>query len=354
MKKNFLLFLSSVFVGLFIVEMFLRLFLPQNTSMPWRIYLDDGLLLNKNNGYANHKPNISKDLIVKYTFGEFHNRTYGLKNKEKKILILGDSSTFGWLLNDHDTFVYKIAKKFPDYEFINSAAGGLGTSDQLRYYEKFCKQIKPVKTIYFINFADIERSKKSNLYYLDENNNLKSGVNKIPSIAKYLDNNIIYDFLVSNFHIVGFLRNSYVMLLATARDLSYYKKRNIRDEKGKIIITENENLINIKKSNQEYLFEKKLFIKLNNLSRQCNSQLILINLAWHNVAERPTDTLKFLNDNENFFKDENLNYVNLSNEMEKIYENREKFIIKGDGHPNAEANKFYSIILYKKLKYIIE
>ena len=74
----------------------------------------------------------------------------------------------------------------------------------------------------------------------------------------------------------------------------------------------------------------------------------------YDVEERATDTLKFLNDNENFFKDENLNYINLNNKMKKIYENRDEFIIKGDGHPNAEANKYYSIILYEKLKNIIE
>ena len=118
---------------------FFELFLPQNTSTPWRIYLDDGLLVNKNNGYAYHKPNISKDLLVKYSFGEYHNRTYGLEKQRKKYWFWR-FYTFGWLIHDKDTFIYKIANKFQNYEFINSAAGGHGTSDRYDIMKSFVKK----------------------------------------------------------------------------------------------------------------------------------------------------------------------------------------------------------------------
>ena len=150
MKNNILVLLFSLIFTLVIVEIFLRVFLPQDTSTPWRIYLKDGLLVNKNKGSAYHFFNKS-NIKAKYTFGKYHNRKYNLKSKKKKILILGDSAIFGWLINDKDTFVYKLAEKFPNYEFINSAAGGLGTSDQVRYLEKFCKTIMPTFTFYFIN-----------------------------------------------------------------------------------------------------------------------------------------------------------------------------------------------------------
>ena len=79
MKNNILVFVFSLLFSFFFVELFLRVFIPQDTSTPWRIYLEDGLLLNKNKGIAYHyfsKSNIK----VKYNFGEFHNRKYDFKS----------------------------------------------------------------------------------------------------------------------------------------------------------------------------------------------------------------------------------------------------------------------------------
>ena len=39
------------------------------------------------------------------------------KNKDK-ILVLGESFTFGWLLRDEDTFVHKLQKDNLNYNFI--------------------------------------------------------------------------------------------------------------------------------------------------------------------------------------------------------------------------------------------
>ena len=52
-KKLSLLFFSSL-ISFFLIELFLRFFLPQDLSTPWRVYLDNGLLLNKDNGKAFH------------------------------------------------------------------------------------------------------------------------------------------------------------------------------------------------------------------------------------------------------------------------------------------------------------
>ena len=112
----------------------------------------------------------------------------------------------------------------------------LGTSDQVRYLEKFCKKIMPNFTFYFMNFADLDRSKKSNLYSLDENGDLLSRNNNIPLIYKIVDNNPVYDFFVSNFHTIAFLRKSYVVV----------QGYNIFKKNKNILITFQKKLQNIK------------------------------------------------------------------------------------------------------------
>ncbi len=351
MKKNILLFLFSITFSILFVEIFFRLFLPQNTSTPWRVYLEDGLLLNKNKGSAYHYY-VRNNIKVKYTFGKYHNRIYNLNNSKDKILILGDSSIFGWLLNDEDTFVYKLAKTFPKFNFINSAAGGMGTSDQVRYYEKFCKKIKPISTLYIMNFADIDRSKKSNLYYLDKNNNLINGNNKIPKIYNFVDNNPVYDFLVSNFHIIGFLRKSYVRLI-NLDFLNIIKNKNFSEDTENSTFSKNNNSKNNQKIKDKYLFEKKLILKLSNLSKKCNSKFYLINFAWYNKKYYDSATYRFLNHNLNFLKENNINYINLEDQMIKKYLKPDAYKIKYDGHPNAKANELYFEILKKKLNNIV-
>lgn len=338
MKKNLLLILISIILTLFLIEIILRVFLPQDTSTPWRIYLKDGLLLNKNKGIAYHYFN-KNNIKVKYSFGQYHNRKYKLKSSENKILILGDSGIFGWLLNDEDTFVYKLANKFKNYEFINSAAGGQGTSDQLRYLEKFCKKINPKYTLYFINFADIERSKKSNLYFLDKNKNLIKGNNKIPLIYKFVDNNALYDFLVSNFHLVAFLRKSYVVI----KDYNFSNKIQKNPIKEKNLTKNNEH-------QNDFTFEKKLILKLQSVSKKCKTELYIINFAWFNKKIYQSDTYEFLDNNQIFFTKNKINYINLEDELTKKYNEPDKYKIKFDGHPNERANNLYYEILYKKLK----
>ena len=134
MKKNIITLAITLIIILSLVELSIRIYLPQDLSSSFRMYGNNGLLLNKKNSNATH---YYKERKVKYTFGKFHERSYDLLKKEKKVLILGDSFTFGWLVSDKNTFVYKLDKDFDQYTFVNASAGGWGTSDQLRYLIDF-------------------------------------------------------------------------------------------------------------------------------------------------------------------------------------------------------------------------
>ena len=145
----------------------------------WRVQDQNGLLLNKKNIKTKHEYIVNDKIIrANYTFGEFNNRVYkklGDKKNKPKVLVLGDSFTFGWLLNDQETFIYQLADHYKNFEFINVAAGGWGTSDYLSYIENYCKTIKPDIILLFLNHTDHERAVNSNLYLLNDKMKLEKG-----------------------------------------------------------------------------------------------------------------------------------------------------------------------------------
>ena len=123
MKKLFLILVSIIF-SLLLVETLVRLFYPQSLADNWTENENEfGLTVNKNNYlFKNHRV---KQHLATYKFGSYRNRiTIQNDNFENlpKILILGDSFTFGYRLNDQDTYISKLQNLFQDYYFINSAS----------------------------------------------------------------------------------------------------------------------------------------------------------------------------------------------------------------------------------------
>ena len=171
--KNCLLILFSIIITLFIIEIYLSLFNPKAKNGSWRIQNDYGVYTNKDNGISKHEFIGKKEKIsLTYKFGKFYNRIifndkyYKDKNR---ILVLGDSNIFGWLLEDKDTFIGRIQRYFDNYYFINSAAGGFSDTDTYLYLNRYCEEIKPEYILYFINVnrsirkeKNLEASMKSN------------------------------------------------------------------------------------------------------------------------------------------------------------------------------------------------
>ena len=344
MKKNFLLIFVSLFIVVIVMEFFLRFFLPQDLTSPFRVIGKDGLVLNIKNNNAVH---FYKKRRTTYKFGEYHNRIYDFKEKGKKILVLGDSFTFGWLLNDEDTYIYKLNKKFNDYFFINAAAGGWGTSDHLKYLMEFCNIIKPNFIIIFINGGDISRSKRSNLFYMDKDNKIQPGQNITYSVEKFSEN-FLYKIAIENSHLLNFLRKEVSRFIYNKKkDSSKIIKLDKINDKVKITKEINKNPI--KKEN--FAFEKKLFLKIKEEVKKCNSQLILINLGW---GDYNIDIDSHFLKEKNFFDDNSLKFIDLINEMEFIRNNQQQFMIKGDGHPNELANQIIYKLVSNKIKNLID
>jgi hypothetical protein len=363
MKKNILTLIGSIIFSLIIIELFFIFFLPQQLSSSFRTYNEYGLALNKKNHTAFHA---FRERSVKYKFGKYHNRIYNFPDKEKKILVLGDSFTFGWLLNDQDTFIYKLNKNFKNYYFVNGAAGGWGSSDQLRYLIDFCNLIKPKFVFVFINYLDFDRIHGSNLFYLDGNNELKYGKDDIPKFKKITEN-FFYEFIMENYHSIRFLKKKYVEFFVhgktnkISKHIENSKPKTEKDKKEKVIEATKKEINKVKKkdieplerdinNNKKNYLIKKVFKSFKKETNNCGGKLIIINLAWKNSSN---PHLYFLKDNKKFFEENNIKFIDLEDEMKLIQNNKSKYVIVDEGHPNKEANQILYNIIKDKIKYLV-
>lgn len=331
MKKNFFLLLLSIFFSISLLEIYFR-FNNFPVSGTWRIQDQNGLYLNKTKGSSKHEFKKNTFIQVNYNFSKFNNRKYEnieYEINKPKILILGDSFTFGWLLKDEDTYIYKLQKDFPNYYFVNVASGGWGFSDYASYLENYCKLINPLHTFIFISNItnDLDDSFYSKLYSL-ENENLLKGKNDISSFKKHFGNTGLYQLILENFYTLQFLRNIFVLSNSKRKENIIDNQRNIKSF-NKINQKENEN------SKFLSLITKEIFAS----TIKCKTNLSIINLAWDSDKK---NNFNYYPEVFEFIKNNLLDLYLLN---ENLWKNKANFELE-EGHPNAKGNQYF----YEKVK----
>lgn len=225
--KNLALLVVAIAVALLLAEGAVRLLLPQPLSGSWRVQTETGLLVNKSQGSARHQ---FDRRVVHYRFDDPHLRDLGASPTERsrRILVLGDSFTFGWLLADADTYAARL-QALVDAEFgagrfvlLNAAAGGWGAADYLFFLEDFGPQIRPDAVLVFLNTDDIGRSFASPLLEVSEGgagyvvnrvlippSRLKQWLNAEPAYSAY-------QWLLEHSHLVQLVRRTAVQRIGAA------------------------------------------------------------------------------------------------------------------------------------------
>ena len=338
----------SVLMALLLVELLTRSFFPQNLSGSWLINHASGLILNKSEGTARHQ---NAGVSTSYHFGEYHNRKTEKQGSTKKgipkLLILGDSFTFGWLLPDGSTYADRLQQHLLNkYEIINAGTGGWGTADYAKYIEVYCNKIKPEEIYIFFNDFDIGRAIKSSLYTLNGKNQteIESTQNKLNqpdnfvSVKKIVNSfPKLYQFLLENSHFVQMVRNFII-----SRSTSF---NNINSDFPSI-----SSLKTLKDVEESSMLGKKLFLRIKNDAKQCGADLNIFNLVSEDINSlyeiklnfngriEYFHTIHFLAEvkKERFFSKNEINFFDLTNTkaMKDVFTDREKFIISGDLHPN--------------------
>lgn len=157
--KRLLLFVASLSVALILSEGLARVFAPVS-AISFQYHFDSVLgpiPVPNERGIRAHPG------LYSYTYS--HNSLglrggeYGPKTRPR-ILILGDSFTYGVPVSDNETFSSVLQATLPQYEVINAGNPGQGTDYQLKFYRTLGRQFQPdIVVLCFVpnDFADNQR-----------------------------------------------------------------------------------------------------------------------------------------------------------------------------------------------------
>jgi hypothetical protein len=350
LKKNISLFFFTLIIVFVISEVFIRFFFPQDLQRYWVVKENKyGLSINESN-YV-HKLHRFKSFKAKYTFGKYGNRvTVSNDNLEKKdkILVLGESFTFGWLLKDEYTFIHKLQKDNLDYNFINVAVGAWGTGNYTLYTELYCKLINPKKIFVFMNTDDPYRGFQRGFYEIknDKLISLKKEVKNIPKDSKFDKKIPFYKFFKSHSHLFMLTRNVVYNLINKP---SYNTWSSEKYWPRPISNFDKKKSLKVKKLNE------KIFIRLKEITKNCNSELYIFYTNWA-LPEMMSDenvNKMFLENAEAFFNDNQIYYFQNSKKMQSLYKKPMDYIIDIDFHPNSKGANLIYLSLKDEIKKIL-
>ncbi len=66
-----------------------------------------------------------------------------IEKSKKRILIIGDSFTFGWGVIEDSTWIHRLAVKYPNVEFLNLGQGGNHPGDYVQVAKRSVPRLKP-------------------------------------------------------------------------------------------------------------------------------------------------------------------------------------------------------------------
>lgn len=166
--QNTLLVLGSVIVTLLIAEGLVRLIIPQDRMVTWIEMHPRGFVMNQPGGKSFQEFN---DRRAEYRFISERLRGNSPDPDRQKILAIGDSFTFGLLLDEEETYVHKLENTLQsldyNYQILNGAVGGAGLADWPLWLEEYGKGVAPDKVLYFLNIHDVDRALSKNLFVID-------------------------------------------------------------------------------------------------------------------------------------------------------------------------------------------
>lgn len=198
-------------------ETAVRFVAPQNLSGTWFETGPRGLVLNRANWRARHQQG---ERVVTYRFNRFHQRGGDPVDGVPPVLVLGNSFTFGWLLEESATVPGQLQIRADAelgrgrVQFLNGATGGWELASYAAYLEAFGDRIKPAGVVVFVTAGDFPRASESGLYASSGDGTLRSTVapdreSWTRNLARRVPG---YEWLLGHSHLIQLLRQRLVQL----------------------------------------------------------------------------------------------------------------------------------------------
>ncbi|MDP6786673.1 MAG: hypothetical protein QF830_02410 [Rhodospirillales bacterium] len=220
------LFVVTPIIGAAAVsEGLLRLVDPQDLTGTWETIGPRGLILNRARETSRHQLGERR---VTYRFNSLHQRGAEPRPGVPKVLVLGNSFSMGWLVDEADSLPGRL-QAFSDRElgkdraqFLNAAVGGWGFASYLAYLEEFGEAIDPDAITLVIYLSDFGRAQRSGLYTLAGDGSLDlqahDATNRQSPLRGLLGQYALYRWLLNHSHLVQVLRRKLLSLIVDLPD----------------------------------------------------------------------------------------------------------------------------------------
>ena len=219
--------LFTTFIMLLICELFVRFFYPQILA-PVKFSFDKeiGLRHVPFAKGAEYYPDV-------YDFS-FENGKYGFRKTHKgelpkflnkKVMLLGDSFTYGKGVSNHETFAFKSQENIlkDSIEIINAGVEGRGTDYCLRAYQFYKEEYQPEVVVHFAHYNDLADNIREEYFTVTNDSTFvaKTFEKNIGGIKEKLQKNKPYNWLISNSHFFALLKRVLVENLMDGHQIEY-------------------------------------------------------------------------------------------------------------------------------------
>ncbi|MAF50518.1 MAG: hypothetical protein CMH64_00330 [Nanoarchaeota archaeon] len=254
-----------------------------------------------------HKPDVDIDLYganVRINSNGLRDYDYEYENVEnvKRILVLGDSVTFGWGVEFDKIYSKLLEKKLEDTQVINTGVGNYNTQMEVAFLKEEGIKYDPDIIIlgHYINDAEMT-----------------------PEVSNY--------FLKRKSYLYGYLwgkyRNSVGKLSEKGNFLDYYNNLYKEDFEGRVLF---EDAIN----------------ELKDISKEKGIPVVIVIIPeLHKLDPYPFESV---NEFIRTFEDENTYVLNVLPYLQG-YEPESLWVSGEDAHPNEIANDMIAEAIYEKL-----
>ena len=324
-------------------EAIIRLTAPQNLTGTWLDPDPDGLVLNRPRHVTQHQWG---DRIVTYRFNSLHQRGPEPAEGVSKLLVLGDSVAFGWLLREDDS-TPRLIQKAVDRDWgegrvqvLNAAAGGWGTASYTAYLERFGETIEPLAVLVLANTGDVIRSTESKLYAWREGALGRELVfaPRPPSGIRFqlrrLSNGIPgYHWLLTHSHLFQFVRN------LTALGLTRFGTDQARHAPGPLTLARMDGSPELRD------LARALFRRI---KAWCDSHNAKLYVLSQYLRTRPADNWDWFS---RIMAEEGIPFLDLQPPMVALVGERHRdYFLPGDPHPNERVPHAAMMFLWPWLK----
>jgi len=218
----------SCVIAFAIAEIAIRIFSPQMTGPVQFAYSPQlGSIPVPDQCARRTFPGVYDYTYCNNSLGLRGNREYSEgKSVKRRILISGDSMSYGIGVNDNQTFCYKIEEGLLDknlpVEVINAGNGGAGTDYSLKFFKTLGYKFQPDLTVLCFFCNDFYDNLRNDYYTVDGKGELseikRPFSNSIVKRKDFLRESFVYNWLSKHSHLVNLLKKLAVKVISKWED----------------------------------------------------------------------------------------------------------------------------------------